>query len=164
MAFSNDAHVMYDTVEVWEMDDTEVDWLAMTAGVNFHLTKPESKFDLFIGPFLGYASVDDAKYDFSGVTHTAKLDNQMAWGISLGFDVPAREGWGFYGGVRYFNLELEVAGEEDLEFDISPLVVGHRRVVSLVVAQSIAQTSALAPYRVRGPFCIHRRRPLIDKR
>ena len=114
---------MFDTVDEWLMDSSDVDWLALTAGVNFHLTKPESKFDLFIGPFIGYVNFDDPSYTLGDQTTKPKLDNEFTWGIHLGFDVPARKGWGFYGGVRYFDLGVEVQSD-DIELDVNPIVVG----------------------------------------
>jgi outer membrane protein W len=113
---------MYDTVDVWEMDDDSVDWLALTAGINFHITKPESKFDLFAGPFLGYVSYDSASFTILDETTRLNFDDEFTWGLQIGFGIPTKKGIGFYGGLRYFDLSADVSGEP-IKFDTNPLVL-----------------------------------------
>lgn len=123
LSVSQDSMRMVDTTSEWLMDSADLDWLGLTAGVNFHLTKPESAFDLFVGPFVGYVTFDDPTYDLGGTMGSVRteVDDQFTWGGTIGFDVPAREGWGFYGGVRYFDLSLEFPN--DIEVSMDPLVV-----------------------------------------
>lgn len=124
LSVSQDSMLMTDTATEWLMDHEDLDWLGLTAGVNYHFTKPDSTFDAFIGPFIGYVTFDDPTYNLGGTTGSVKasVDDEFTWGVHLGFDVPARQGFGFYGGVRYFDLGIEFEGE-NLELDMNPLVV-----------------------------------------
>lgn len=123
MWLSQDSMVIVDTAEAWGMDSEEIDWFSITAGANYHFLKPESKFDLWGGPFLGLVSFDDARYTIFGETEKVKFDDDFVWGLQLGFDIPARKGVAFYGGLRWFSLELEVEGFEELDFNLDPLVL-----------------------------------------
>ena len=124
LSVSNDSMRMTDTSTEWLMDSADLDWLGLTVGVNYHFTEPDSTFNAFIGPFLGYVNFDDPTYRLGGSQGSveASIDNELTWGVHLGFDVPARQGFGFYGGVRYFDLGVEFQNE-DLELDLNPVVV-----------------------------------------
>jgi outer membrane protein W len=122
MSFDQDGDIMYDDINVWEMDSDDIGWLALSAGANFHITKPESKFDLFIGPFLGYVSFDNASFSMMGETTRLNFDDEFTWGLQIGVGVPTRKGIGFYAGLRYFDLTAEVQGQ-DIEFELNPIVV-----------------------------------------
>ena len=128
MWISTDSHVMIDTASVWEMDSESIDWFAITTGVNYHFLEPDSKFDLWAGPFLGFVSFDDASYHADTVeattqATTVKFDDAFTWGLQVGFDVPARNGWAFFGAVRWFSLELEPTNVNDaFDFNLNPLM------------------------------------------
>ena len=121
MWLSHDAHVMYDSSTEWLMDDTDIDWFSVTAGLNYHFLEPDNKFDLWAGPFIGLVSFDDAKVTLGNETTTTKFDDPFVWGLQLGLDVPARQGFAFYAGLRWFNLEAEVEGQ-DIDFNLNPLM------------------------------------------
>ena len=128
MWLSQESHVMIDTTEVWEMDTQDIDWFSITTGVNYHFLEPESKFDLWAGPFIGFVSFDDVTYradDVAGSTDPTrvKFDDAFTWGLQVGFDVPARKGFSFFGALRWFSLELEPTNVDDtIDFNLNPLM------------------------------------------
>ncbi len=96
--------------------------LSVTAGANYHFFEPQNKFDLWAGPFIGLVSFDDAKSTILGETTTTKFDDDFVWGLQVGMDIPARQGFAFYAGLRWFNLEAEVGGE-DVDFNLDPFLL-----------------------------------------
>jgi outer membrane protein W len=121
LSFEQDGDFMFDDAEVWEMDSDDIGWTAVTAGVNYHFSKHNSKFDLFAGPFLGFVTWDSADFTILGETTKMQFDDDFTWGVQVGIGFPVRKGFGFYGGIRYFDLSAKVQGEP-VEFDINPIV------------------------------------------
>lgn len=122
MALSHDAFFSFDSPTEWLMDKADVDWLGVTAGLNYHFTDPESTaVDFWGGPFIGFVDFDDTRVTLGNETSNFSFDNAFTWGLQLGIEVPARQGFALYGGIRYFNLEAEVEND-NLDFDLDPLM------------------------------------------
>ena len=130
---NQDAHFVWDTDTVWGMDDEESTNLLFTLGPNFHLT-PDRKVDVYLGPFLAYASRDDLNFSDQGFSYSYGLDDETAFGAQLGLDVPVcAKGrcWTFTSAVKWLDLDNDVEFEngpvgalpQDFSLDFSPLFV-----------------------------------------
>ncbi len=117
-----DSMYTLDLNELWGMEGDDLGFLAFTLGPNFHLT-PNSRVDLYLGPFLALASLDDGDYSVLGQRRSLEFDDETTWGAQLGLDIPFQDGGplGAHLGVRYIDLSLEdeVSGAD---FDIDPLI------------------------------------------
>ena len=120
-----DSQLEYDTATDWVHDDQDISFRPLTLGLNYHLT-PDSRVDVFIGPFIGLAQFDDATYNVLGRSFTVDADDTFTWGLQLGVDIPfvADGPWAFTGAVKYFDLDLEGSGLlQDFEVGIDPTVL-----------------------------------------
>ena len=116
-----EATLMADWDELWEMGDDDLDWLIVSLGTNFRLTPPGSRVDLFAGPLLAYVDPGETEFLVFGQKRTISLDKEVTWGAQLGMDVPACAGGcpAFHAAVRYLDLSTDGGG---FEVDPSPLV------------------------------------------
>jgi outer membrane protein W len=97
------------------LDFGEVDALALTLNGNFHLM-PERKFDLYVGPTVGYMFWDDIDDNVFG--GTIATEDELAIGANAGIDVPIGESrWSFGGAVRYLATDLAIKGGPDIGVD-----------------------------------------------
>jgi len=93
----------------WESDDDTISYLELTIGPNFHLT-PNSRVDLYVGPFVGWGSLDDGEYNALGRSVTAEFDSDVLWGAQIGLDWPftVSSQWGLHLGARYTDFSVDV--------------------------------------------------------
>ena len=87
----------------------ELRYRQLTAGLNFHLT-PNRRVDLFLGPLVGF------------VGYGGDFDDDLAWGVNLGVDVPLPWRWYFTGGARYLKSSAE-APASGLDLEVDPIIL-----------------------------------------
>jgi outer membrane protein W len=108
-----------------EFDLGEIDLLALTANVNFHLRRG-AKIDLFVGPTIGYAFWDDLESEIFATSFPA--DDEFIYGVNFGLDMPfGEQRWGFSAGLNYLLTDVSLEGsavEPDLGVDPMQLNVG----------------------------------------
>ncbi len=103
-----------DIGETWARDHDKLGYLELTLGPNFHLT-PNSRVDLYIGPFVGWGSLDDGKYSSFGNNITQKYGSDVLWGGQIGLDWPftANGSWGLHFGGRYTDFSIDTTNPID---------------------------------------------------
>ena len=126
-----DAHFVFDEIDVWGMDSDSTLNTLLTFGPNFHLT-PNSKADLYVGPFIGYSFRDDLTFNDQGRTFEYDLDDEFGFGAQLGLDVPVcpkGRCFTFHSALRYLELENEPKGptngvlpRRDFDLDFEHLI------------------------------------------
>lgn len=113
-----DTSLKFDLDNDWEMADDEASFLAVTFGPNFHLS-PNSKVDFYVGPFIGFAEVDDTSYRVLGETQNRTFGDDFLVGALLGLDIPfGSKDWGLHLGARFMDFAVDGT---DGEFAIDPL-------------------------------------------
>ena len=109
-----DSGFTIDIGEDWARDTDTIGYLELTLGPNFHLT-PDSRVDFYIGPFVGWGSLDDGQYSAFGRSVTQGYDSDLLWGGQVGLDWPftANGGWGLHLGGRYTDFSVDVTNPVD---------------------------------------------------
>ena len=125
--------------------EASLEWMPVTLGANYHLT-PGRGVDVFLGPRVGYAFVDDlqidTRVDLGGLpslpglpifidfppldlpaqSTTVRTDDVFLYGLRLGLDWPLGDhGWGLSGAIDYTVMELEL--EDTAAADLDPFTV-----------------------------------------
>lgn len=92
------------------MNEGDVGFTSLTLGLNVHLM-PNSRADLFIGPFLGLELFDSVTISDLGESFRCDLDDEVAFGVSVGLDVPFKRGgrWALAARVSYLEVDARVA-------------------------------------------------------
>ena len=107
--------------------------MPLLAQLDIHLT-PDSPVDLYLGPVVGYIRYGDLETrirGFEGETIpvvVTPVDDGFAWGVHAGLDVPLGRSRSFFeAGISYLDAKAEsslgLAADNDLVFDIDPLVI-----------------------------------------
>ncbi len=119
---SLDASYKLDIGSDWAMDQDDVDFTAFTLGLNFHPLETSGRFDLFLGPFIGFSNFDDADFSALGTTKGYDFDGGFLWGAQIGFDLLFTEGgpWAFTSALRYLETSAE---ENSFEIDLDELIL-----------------------------------------
>ena len=106
-----------DIDEAWDMTTEDTDLTVVFIGPLFHLT-PERRFDLFVGPLLGWVDYSSVSWNLLGQNVRADLDGDVTLGAQVGFDLPFRADGplGLYVGAMYFGSKAEV---ESPRFDLT---------------------------------------------
>ena len=115
---------------LWEMTDDEVDYWNLSLGLNFHLT-PESNLDWYVGPFIGWASIDGNEFNLLERNVVRDADGDFIWGGQVGLDWPFGDSaWGLHLGARYtaFSTDIEAEGADEPnreldELNLDPITV-----------------------------------------
>lgn len=109
-----DSGFTIDIGQDWARDDDKIGYLELTFGPNFHLT-PNSRVDLYVGPFIGWGSLDDGEYSAFGQRVTQKYDSDVLWGGQIGLDWPftVDGSWGLHLGGRYTDFSVDVTNPID---------------------------------------------------
>ena len=117
-----DTRYMVDTPFVWEMDEDDLGFDLINFGANFHLT-PNSFVDLYLGPFIGYASIDDVEYQVLGGTTRRSYDDEFVFGAQVGLDIPfgADNPWSLHTGVVYIDSDAD-SDDDAFDLGLDPLV------------------------------------------
>lgn len=111
-----------DLANDWGMDDDDADFLSLTVGPNFHLI-PDGAVDLYLGPFVGFAEIDDVEFQTLGSTQTFNFDSEFIWGAQIGLDVPfGGSQWGLHFGGRWMDLSVGDNGPQTPELNLDPLL------------------------------------------
>ncbi len=93
-----------------ETDLGDIDFTAVMATVNFHVLQRD-KLDLYVGPTVGYVFWGDLTTDVFGPPETFSADDEVAYGASVGLDIPFGEGsWEFSAGLTYLFVEVTLEG------------------------------------------------------
>lgn len=116
-----DSEFTIDILDDWAMDDDTLSYWEVSFGPNLHLT-PNHAADFYIGPFVGYGSLDDGQYSAFGQTVDAEFDGDVLWGAQVGLDWPfgTDSQWGLHLGARYTDFSVDVTtpvGDEELGVD-----------------------------------------------
>jgi len=120
-----DSGFTIDIGEDWARDDDTIPYWELDFGPNFHLT-PNSRVDLYVGPFVGWGNLDDGKYSALGRSVTQTYDSGVLWGGQVGLDWPftVDGNWGLHFGGRYTDFSVDVVNPIDGSkgsVDINPL-------------------------------------------
>jgi len=109
-----DSGFTIDIGEDWARDNDTIGYLELTFGPNFHLT-PDSRVDFYIGPFVGWGSLDDGEYSAFGHRVTQEYDSDLLWGGQVGLDWPftVDGNWGLHLGGRYTDFSVDVTNPVD---------------------------------------------------
>ena len=93
-----------------------IDFTPITAGLNFHFT-PDSRFDLYAGPLLGYVLYGDVGFDAGdGLTAEFESKDDFALGAQLGADIAiGKGGWSVNMALKYLAADLQVSDLDDGE-------------------------------------------------
>jgi hypothetical protein len=104
-----DSEFTIDIGQDWALDDDTLGYWELSFGPNLHLT-PSSPVDFYIGPFVGYGSLDDGEYSAFGQRVDADFDGDLLWGAQLGLDWPfgTDSQWGLHLGARYTDFSVDV--------------------------------------------------------
>ena len=115
-----EATLMADWGDLWEMGDDDLDWWTISLGANFRLAPPAAPVDLYAGPLVAFVNPGEADYYVLGEHRTIELDSEVTWGAQIGMDVPACSGGcpAFHAGVRYLDVSTEGSG---FDVDVDPL-------------------------------------------
>ncbi|MEM8995529.1 MAG: outer membrane beta-barrel protein [Acidobacteriota bacterium] len=113
--------------------DSEVDFTALTAALNFHLT-PGRSVDFYLGPVVALIDFGDTVItevrSGSGVpTQIANTlsdgSEELALGAQVGADIAFGAGpWSLNVSAKYFDTSYELEAFEGFEVDFEPLIVG----------------------------------------
>jgi outer membrane protein W len=114
-------HWMFDFLDTWGMDESDLDFTGYSLGLNYHLT-PNKRFDFFVGPFISLWQFDRTKMCDLGFDIFVDPDNETALGALAGVDVPISAGspWIATAAVRYTPLSVN---DSPIDFDLDPLTV-----------------------------------------
>jgi len=100
------------------LDFGQVDLLGLNVSANFHVL-PDSRFDLFVAPTLGYAMWGDIESDV--FLQDVPTGDEFVYGFTAGVDVPfGKEKWAFTGGLNYMFSDVTIEGSS-AELGVSPL-------------------------------------------
>lgn len=120
--------------------DAVVETTALTVALNYHLSPPSSRADVYLAPVIGWAFLDadletrvdvDFPFGLPGIVITSGdvgnvdlgADDSFLYGLRLGADWPLGDaGWAVSGAIDYSVLELEADGADIADLD--PLRVG----------------------------------------
>lgn len=123
-----DTSFVLDIDDRWGMQQDDVGMLSFLVGPNFHLTRNSERVDFFVGPYVGFASFDDAEFSILGRNLRRTFDNEFVWGLQLGIDFSFGDSpWGLFVGGRYMGLSVETEGlsaDDEIELDLDPLIFG----------------------------------------
>jgi outer membrane protein W len=104
------------------LDFGDTKWTALTVNGNFHLLR-ERKFDLYVGPTIGYVFWDSI--NTSLFPTDVSTDDDFAIGANAGIDVPIGDSpWSFAGALRYLKADLGVQGGDDIGVDPMQVKIG----------------------------------------
>lgn len=107
---------------LWGMNEGDVDFTPLTLGLNFHLT-PNSRPDLFIGPFVGLASFGGTTISDLGESFRYDFDDEFVFGVNAGLDIPFKSGgpWALAAGVRWMDVSADDPAS-GVNLDVEPLI------------------------------------------
>ncbi len=104
-----------------EEDYADIDVVTLGVSANFHLLRSE-KFDLFVGPRVGYAFWGDLKTVDSPQKFPA--DDEFVYGVNAGIDSPIGDsGWAVSGVLRYTFSDVSLGGDTS-DLGVDPLELG----------------------------------------
>jgi len=113
--------------------ESRVRMTPVMAKLDLHLT-PDSRVDFHLAPVAAYVKMSDLRLTFRAsagdddVTEVEHIDveDKLAWGASIGMDVPIGSGRSFFNlGATYLRLPLSVRDGDDFSTagDIDPIFV-----------------------------------------
>ncbi|MEO1085645.1 MAG: outer membrane beta-barrel protein, partial [Acidobacteriota bacterium] len=119
---------------VFFQQDYEVDFTALTAALNFHLT-PGRKVDLYLGPMIALIDFSDTEITdfrrdssglFSFISGRFGSSEELALGAQIGADIGLGTGpWSLNLSAKYLETSYDVDfSEGSVEIDFDPLILG----------------------------------------
>lgn len=101
-----------------DFDLGDIDYRALTGTVNFHVVAKE-KWNLHLGPTVGYVFWGDLKTTFLGGSEEIGADGEFTYGANVGLGVPFGDRpWGFSAALTYLFSDLTLdGGSSDLGVD-----------------------------------------------
>ncbi len=108
-----------------DFDLGDVDFFALMANLNFYVVQKDG-LDLYVGPTVGMIFWDDFETDLFGPTQKVGTDDEFAYGVNAGLNVPfGGDKWAFSASLGYLIYELTLEdGTEDLGIDPIQLKAG----------------------------------------
>ena len=106
----------YDVRDLWGQDDADVDTNLLYAGLNFHLTRPGSRVDFWIGPMVGrfdYSSPSLSAVEMKAMpldaTYQPQWQGETVVGANLGMKIPFKKDCpvGLYFGAMWLDSTME---------------------------------------------------------
>jgi hypothetical protein len=118
-----DSSLMVDLDDLWETDTGDIGMRLWNLGLNYHFT-PEKRVDFFAGVFIGLAQYDSNTYNALGESWKLDFDDDTAFGLNVGIDVPFKEGspWIFTGALRYMWSDVSSDGDVH-ELNVDPFAL-----------------------------------------
>ncbi len=118
-----DSSLMVDLDDLWETDKEDIGMRLWNLGLNYHFT-PDKRVDFFAGVFLGLAQFDSVTYNALGESWKLDFDDETAFGINVGIDVPFKDGgpWVFTGALRYMWVDMSSSGDVH-QIDLNPFAL-----------------------------------------
>ena len=106
----------YDVRDLWGHDDVDVETNLLYAGLNFHLTRPDSRVDFWVGPMVGrfdYSSPSLSAVEMKGMPLDARYQPQWrgetVLGANMGMKIPFWKDCpvGLYLGAMWLDSTME---------------------------------------------------------
>lgn len=104
----------------WEEDELDVGGPILGLGLSVHLT-PRSFVDFYLGPVVAVIQYDDFTTSLAGVPFSTDFDDELAYGLTAGLDVPFGESnpWAVAASVRKLWASAESG---PVSIDVDPLI------------------------------------------
>ncbi len=110
--------VLFEDTENVSMKSERGDVTPFLVGPNFHFG-PSAKLDLYAGPFVGFVVYDDV--EFQG--ERLGIDEDFAYGATVGVDIPFSQKLAFSGAARYMVSEAKPNEPDSQTLDMDSLVL-----------------------------------------
>ncbi len=111
----------FDIADQWDMQTKDVDYVAILFGPAWDLI-PNKRTSLYLGPVVGFFSLDAQTYDVLGRRFRFDFDDQVVFGAQVGLRFPlgADSSWGLDLNGTYVNVSADAGGTIPVDIDINP--------------------------------------------
>lgn len=97
----------------------------LTAALNIHLS-PDRRADVYFAPTVAFIEFGDFDLEIDGQTRSYEVDNELAFGGTVGVDVQLGDSaWAINGAVTYLDTDMEItdtATGDVIELSFDPLM------------------------------------------
>ncbi len=111
----------FDRGDDWDMQTKDVDYIAIIGGPSWDLL-PNKTTSLYVGPLVGFFSLDAQTYDVLDRRFRFDFDDQVVFGVQVGLKFPfgSDSPWGLDLNGAYFRVSAEAGGTIPVNIDIDP--------------------------------------------